>query len=225
MALALVSEFDSAISLVHRVGETLGVAAFAASGALQAVRHNLDIVGILLLAGATALGGGIIRDLIMGRTPPIAFTDLQYVGVALAVGLIVFVWSPPARLTSWPLHVSDAIGLGMFAVLGTVAAFDWGLAAPSAAMLGLTTAIGGGIIRDVLSGEIPAVLRPQQHLYAIPSAVGAGVTALLLDLGWYRPWAGLLCVVLVTAFRLASLRFEWHGPRPWYSKRQGRSDD
>ncbi|EGD55126.1 trimeric intracellular cation channel family protein [Gordonia neofelifaecis] len=214
------SNLDNAASLLHHGGELIGIVAFAASGALLSVRRNLDIVGIVLLAAATALGGGIIRDVIIGKTPPTAFTNLWLVAAAVGTALVIFVWQPPARLTRWPLDVTDAVGLGLFAVTGTVTAYDYGLAAPSAAMLGLTTAIGGGIIRDVLSGTVPAVLRSNEHLYAIPSLAGAAVTAVLLHLDVYRPWVGLLCAGSVTVVRIASLRYGWHGPRPWYTKRE-----
>ncbi|KJR09531.1 trimeric intracellular cation channel family protein [Gordonia sihwensis] len=224
MSVWLSSNLDNAASLVHHGGELAGIVAFAASGALLSVRRDLDVVGIVLLAAATALGGGIIRDVIIGKTPPTAFTDLRLVAVAVATALVIFVWHPPARLTRWPLEVADAVGLGLFAVTGTVTAYEHGLSAPSAAMLGLTTAIGGGIIRDVLSGSVPAVLRSNEHLYAIPSLVGAAVTALLLHLGVYRSWVGLLCAALVTVVRLASLRYGWHGPRPWYTKTARRDD-
>lgn len=214
------SNLDNAATFLHHSGELVGIAAFAASGAILAVRRDLDIVGIVLLAAATALGGGIIRDVIIGRTPPLAFTDLSYVGIAVCVGLVIFVWSPPARLTRWPLDVTDAVGLGLFCVNGTVVAYAFGLAAPSAAMLGLTTAIGGGIVRDVLSGSVPGVLRTGEHLYAIPAVGGAAVTAALLYADVYQAWQGLVIAAAVVVVRLGSLKFGWHGPRPWYTRRK-----
>lgn len=210
---------NDAVSTVQHVGELAGVAAFALSGGLVAVRHRLDIVGILLLAVATALGGGVIRDLIIGNNPPVAFTNMQYLGTAVAAGAVICVWRPPVRLTRWPLDVTDAVGLGLFAVTGTVVAHQAGLNAPGAALLGMTTAIGGGVIRDVLTGQIPSVLRPQQHLYAIPALLCATVVTLLLRYTDYQPWMGLACAVIATALRLASLGLGWHGPEPWYVRR------
>ena len=105
------ASFDDAASAVNFGGEMLGIVAFAASGALLAVRRDLDIVGIVLLAAATALGGGIIRDVIIGKTPPTAFTDLWLVAAAVATGLVIFFWQPPPRLTRWPLEITDAVGL------------------------------------------------------------------------------------------------------------------
>ena len=215
----LAAGIDDAASAVHHIGELVGTVAFAASGAILAVRRNLDIVGIILLAVATALGGGIVRDVLIGNTPPNAFTSLEYIAAAALTGLVVFFWHPPARLTKWPLDLTDAIGLGLFVVTGTVIADAWGLGAPTAALLGLTTGVGGGVIRDVLSGQIPAVLRTDEPLYAIPAFGGAVVTAALLYFDWYRPWVGLLCAALVIVLRLAAIRWDWHGPRPHYVRR------
>lgn len=218
------SNFDDATSALNVGGELLGVIAFAASGAILSVRRDLDIVGIILLAVATALGGGIIRDVMIGKVPPTAFTDLWLVATAAGTALVIFFWQPPARLTRWPLDVTDAVGLGLFVVTGTVTAYEYGLAAPAAAMLGMTTGVGGGIIRDVLSGHVPGVLRSNEHLYAIPAFGGAAATGALLHFGVYRPWIGLLCAAAVIAVRIGSLKFGWHGPRPWYVNRD-RGDD
>lgn len=214
---------NDAVSTVQQVGELAGVAAFALSGGLAAVRRDLDIVGVILLAAATALGGGVMRDLIIGNTPPVAFTNMAYLGTAIAGGVVICLWHPPARLTRWPLDITDAIGLGIFAVVGTVVAHHAGLNAPGAALLGMTTAIGGGVIRDVLTGQVPSVLRPGQHLYAIPALLCATVVALILRYGDYQPWVGLICAVTATALRLASLRYGWHGPQPWHMRRAKRN--
>ena len=218
-AMLLAADIDDAASMVHRVGEMVGTVAFAASGALAAVRRNLDIVGIVFLAATTALGGGMIRDVLVGNTPPTAFTDLRYLAAAAATGLLIFFWHPPQRLTRWPLDVTDAIGLGLFVVTGTAVGYAWGVPAPAAALLGVTTGVGGGVIRDFLSGQVPAILRTDEPLYAIPAFGGAVLTATLMYFDWYRPWMGLLCAAAVIVTRLASIRFGWRGPRPYYVSR------
>lgn len=215
----LVANINETASALHQYGELVGVVAFALSGALVAVRRNMDIVGVLLLAVATALGGGIIRDLIIGNTPPNAFTNMSYAVAAVIGGALICVWHPPSnRMTKWSLEVTDAIGLGLFAVTGTVIAHQWGMSAPGAALLGMTTCIGGGVIRDVLAGQIPTVLRPGQNLYAIPALVCAAVVAVLLRYTDYQPWMGLACAGIAIAIRLGSLRYGWHGPQPWYMR-------
>ncbi|MFM9378556.1 trimeric intracellular cation channel family protein [Gordonia sp. VNK21] len=217
------SGINDAASTVQHAGELVGVVAFALSGALAAERHRMDIVGVLLVAVATALGGGILRDVLIGNTPPNALTDMSYLLAAVLAGAVVCVWRPPAnRYTRWPLDITDAVGLGLFAVTGTVIAHQWGLSAPGSALLGVMTCIGGGVIRDLLCGEVPSVLRPHEYLYAIPALACAATVAVLLRYTNYQAWMGLACAAIAIALRLASLKFGWHGPRPWYHRRAGR---
>ncbi|AVL99260.1 hypothetical protein C6V83_02045 [Gordonia iterans] len=210
---------NETLSVVHHFGEGAAVAAFGAAGALVAVRRQMDVVGILMLSAVTALGGGIVRDVISGTTPPYAFRDMHLLAIAVAAGFLVFLWNPPARLTAWPLDIADAIGLGLFAVTGTILAHDAGLSTPGAALLGMTSAIGGGVIRDVLSGSVPSVLRPGEHLYAIPALLCASAVSLLVRYADYQEWMGMICAAAAIALRLASLRFGWHGPQPRYARR------
>ncbi|MFE9784306.1 trimeric intracellular cation channel family protein [Nocardia salmonicida] len=207
-----VTELDSAVTAVHRGGEMMGVISFAASGALVAVRKRLDLFGMVVMACATALGGGIVRDLLIGRTPPAAFTDLTYLSASILTALVLYFIAPSRRLTKGPLEIADAIGLGLFCVTGTVIADSAGLGAPTAALLGMTTAIGGGVIRDVLSGEVPTVLRPDQDLYAIPALFGAAATAALLSFDLYHAWTGLLAAAGAVGFRLLARHYQWHAP-------------
>ncbi|MFQ6397818.1 trimeric intracellular cation channel family protein [Nocardia sp. KC 131] len=208
----MATQLDSAVNAAQRIGELLGVIAFATSGALLAVRKNLDIFGMAVLACSTALGGGVIRDLLVGRTPPAAFTDLTYLSASLLITLVIFFRHPTSRLTRGPLEVADAIGLGLFCVTGTVVAYSHGTGAPTAALLGMVTAIGGGVIRDVLSGQVPSVLRPDQELYAVPALFGAATTAALLHFGAYRAWTGFLAALVAIAVRLLARRFQWRAP-------------
>ena len=197
-----------------------GTFAFAVSGALLAVRKDYDIVGIAVLACATAFGGGVIRDLIIADRPPAAFTNVRYIGVSLLAAAIIFCWHPPRQVIRGPLNVADAFGLGLFCVTGTVKAHEHGLGAVSAAVLGVVTAAGGGVLRDLLAGQTPAVLRYDQELYALPALVGAGLTAALLRLGVYTQLAGALAAVCAVALRLLALRYHWHAPRARVRKRE-----
>ncbi|RMI32127.1 trimeric intracellular cation channel family protein [Nocardia stercoris] len=211
--LAQPEKFHTAVSVGQQVGEHVGIFAFAVSGALLAVQKKFDIIGIAVLATVTAVGGGIIRDLVIGRTPPIAFTRLSYAVVALAGALLIFCWHPPLRLTRWPLYTTDAFGLGIFCVTGTETAHRSGLGGPSAAIVGVVAAVGGGVLRDLLAGEIPLLLRRDSELYAIPALVGCTATALLIHYGHLDDFTGAIAALAVFALRVLALRYHWHAPQ------------
>ncbi|WP_052091480.1 trimeric intracellular cation channel family protein [Modestobacter caceresii] len=196
-----------------QVLDLIGVFAFAVSGALMAIGRDHDVVGIAILAVVTALGGGITRDLVLGDTPPPAFTRWQYLVVALAAAAVTSVAHPWLGRLSRPLLVFDAAGLGLFCVAGTEKALDHGLAPVAAALLGVTTAVGGGVLRDVLARETPALFRADSELYAVPALVGALVvgTASTSDADGPALGAGVACAVFVV--RVLALQRHWRGPR------------
>jgi hypothetical protein len=130
--------------------DLVGIAVFGVSGALTGVGKSLDLFGVLFLSVATALGGGFLRDALIGATPAAALTDGRYLVVPVVVGLIVFYVHPVMSRLSRMLLLVDAAGLGLFAVAGTRKALDFGVPAVGACGIGLLTAIGGGLIRDVL---------------------------------------------------------------------------
>ncbi|GAB4589073.1 trimeric intracellular cation channel family protein [Nocardia sp. IFM 10818] len=204
-------ELGTAVDAAQQVGNMVGVFAFGASGALLAVRRGFDVVGIAVLSICTATGGGIMRDLVIGRIPPAAFVQLSYAITALLAGALIFFWHPPRRLVRTPLLVADAIGLGIFCVTGTVTAFQHGLSATSAAALGVVTAVGGGVVRDVLAGVTPSVLSDGE-LYAVPALLGSVVTALLLHYGQYTFWTGGLAGAGAVGLRLLALWRHWRAP-------------
>ena len=203
----------SAVTIGHQILDYLGTLAFGLSAALVAVDKKFDVVGLIVLSMVTAVGGGLVRDLIIGRNPPTAFTDLSHLGIALAAAALVFVWQPPADLTGWPLQLTDALGLGVFCVTGTVIAAHSGLAAPSAALLGGLTAVGGGVIRDLLAGETPLLLRPDSEIYAIPAMLGASTTAALIHYGRYSDLSGTGAALGAFGLRMLALRYHWHAPQ------------
>ena len=211
--LVYATDWDSAALWTRNAGDLIGTAAFAISGALLAIRRDFDIVGALTLAAMTACGGGVIRDLIIGKTPPTAFVDLRYLAVAVLSALVVFVWSPPARLLGRPLDLADALGLGAFCVTGTVTAANHGLGPASSALLGVVTAVGGGVIRDVLAGRTPSILRPDQEIYAIPALFGAAITAVLIGYGHFNALTGGAVAASVFLFRALALHFRWRAPQ------------
>jgi uncharacterized membrane protein YeiH len=193
--------------------DLIGIAAYAVSGALVAIDRDHDVVGIVVLAVVTALGGGIIRDLLLGDTPPPAFTTWQYLVVALSAAAVTSVAHPWLGALGRPLVVFDAAGLGFFAVAGTQKALDHGLEPVAAALLGVTTAVGGGVLRDVLARETPALFRAGSELYALPALVGclAFGTAAALDVESPVLAAGTAAAVSVV--RLLAVLRHWHGPR------------
>src|SRR6185503_6360808 len=159
-----------------------GTLAFAVNGALTALRvARLDIVGVVTLGMITALGGGIIRDVLLGTLPPATFTDWRYLAVAAGGGLIAFLFSRTlARFTS-AIDVLDAAGLGLFAVTGAGRALELGVGPVQAIILGAVTGVGGGTVRDVLIRQVPGVL--SSGLYAIPALVGAALVVVADSVG------------------------------------------
>ncbi len=190
-----------------------GVAVFAVSGGLLAVRQRLDIVGVLTLAVVTGLGGGVIRDVIIGDVPPPGLADWRYLVTASVAGLLTF-WAHPAlERTVRLVNVFDAFGLGLFAVAGAVKASEYGLGPVPAALLGMVTGIGGGMIRDVLADRVPVVLS-NGELYAIPAVAGATVAVVGYHLDAPTAWLALPAAALTIAWRLLAIWRGWHAPLP-----------
>lgn len=197
------------------VPDLVGTFAFAISGALLAIRRDFDVVGIAILSVATALGGGILRDLVLGATPPVAFARWEYLAVPLAAGAVAFFAHPELERLTGTLLVFDAAGLGVFCVGGTVKSLEYGLSPLAAAILGVVTAVGGGVLRDVLARETPALVRPDSELYAVPAVVGAIVVAVVWKLGAYTAGVGLAAASGIFVIRCLALRWHWRGPRAW----------
>ncbi|WP_425956954.1 trimeric intracellular cation channel family protein [Xylanimonas sp. McL0601] len=193
--------------------ELAGVFFAALSGGLAGVRKSFDVFGVLVLAWVTGLGGGVVRDLLIGATPPVGIANWRFVTTALAAGVVIFFLHPSVERMRRTVIVLDAWGLGFFVLLGTMKglAVDAGLLA--SVMVGVLTGIGGGILRDILVGEVPLVLADRQ-LYAIPAFVGAAVTAALWSSGLLVLWTQVLVVLLVSGIRLLSLRRGWVVPAP-----------
>lgn len=156
--------------------DLVGIAVFAASGALTGVQKQLDIFGVVFLSGVTALGGGFVRDALIGATPVAALADWRYLVTPAVVGVLVFFVHPAVARLARPLVLLDAAGLGLFAAAGTGKAIDHGIGPVGSVGIGMITAIGGGILRDVLVSEIPAVLH--REIYATAALVGAAVVVL-----------------------------------------------
>lgn len=189
-----------------------GIFVFAISGGLIGVRKGLDVFGVLVLAGATGLGGGFLRDVLIGAVPPAALADWRYLVVPVTAGLVTFWFHPALGRMERTVTVFDAFGLGLFCVAGALKALDYGLGPLPAALMGALTAVGGGMLRDLLAGRVPVVLRSE--LYATPALVGAAV-AVVGDASALPTWTvAIPAATLATTWRLVSVWRGWNAPRP-----------
>ncbi|MFF6999268.1 trimeric intracellular cation channel family protein [Streptomyces sp. NPDC008313] len=203
---------------VQHTLDLIGIFVFAISGALLAVRKNFDVFGMAVLAEVTALGGGLLRDVVIGAVPPAAFTDLGYFITPMFATLLVFFLHPQVERIQVGVNVFDAAGLGLFCVAGTTKAYAYGLGLTASAALGLGTAVGGGVLRDVLANEVPSLLRWDRDLYAVPAIVGATMVALCLHYDALTPFTSGLAVVTAFVLRLLAMRYHWRAPRAWHRR-------
>jgi len=203
---------------VQHTLDLVGIFVFAISGALLAVRKNFDVFGIAVLAEVTALGGGLFRDLVIGAVPPAAFTDLGYFLTPLLAALLVFFLHPEVERIQLGVNIFDAAGLGLFCVAGTTKAYEYGLGLTASATLGLATAVGGGVLRDVLANEVPSLLRWDRDLYAVPAIVGSALVALCIRYDALNAFTSALAVVTTLMLRLLAMRYHWRAPRAWHRR-------
>lgn len=182
-----------------------GIAVFAITGALAAMEKRLDVFGVLVLAIITALGGGTIRDILMARMPPFYFDEWIYLAVATGAALLVLLFYR-LFLKLWrPLTLFDALGLGLFTIIGAQKALNANYTLAPVLILGMITGIGGGMLRDVLRGEIPFVLR--KEIYALASLAGALVFYVAWPMAHLpEPVAMLLGAGVTTTVRLVSVK-------------------
>ncbi|WP_274562212.1 trimeric intracellular cation channel family protein [Streptomyces spiramyceticus] len=209
---------------VQHALDLAGIFVFAISGALLAVRKNFDVFGIAVLAEVTALGGGLLRDLIIGAVPPAAFTDLGYFTTPLVAAALVFFLHPEVERIQGSVNTFDAAGLGLFCVTGTTKAYDHGLGLTASAALGLATAVGGGVLRDVLANEVPSLLRWDRDLYAVPAMVGATMVAVCIRFDVLNAATSGVAVVTAFVLRLLAMHYHWRAPRAW-NRSSAKSED
>ena len=190
-----------------------GTFAFALNGALTAIKvARLDIVGVITLGMFTALGGGMIRDVLLGALPPATFSDWRYLTVAAVGSLVAFIFGRGLDRWANPILVLDAAGLSLFAVSGALKGLDFGVGPAQAVILGAVTAVGGGTLRDVLIREVPAVLT--SGLYAIPALVGAFVVVGADQLGVGDTLGAVVGAVVCFVIRMVGVRFGLEAPGP-----------
>ncbi len=206
------------VATVSHPGSTLqlaldlsGTFVFGLNGALTAMEaENLDVVGVVVLAVITALGGGVIRDVLIGALPPAAFKDWRYLAVGGGAGIAAFfarqLWVRIKR----SITVFDAAGLALFCVTGTTTAFAAHLGPFQSAVLGTITGVGGGTVRDIVIRKVPTVL--SSGLYAIPAACGATLTALALEFHFYGGAIAVVAAALCFVIRMAGVHFDLNVP-------------
>ncbi len=187
-----------------------GTFAFGLVGAMAGVRRRLDFYGVMVLAFVTSTFGGISRDLLIGAVPPAALNDWRYLAVSLAAGTIAFAWYDAIEKLRSSVLMLDAAGLAFFCVAGAEKALAFGLSPVMAALLGMLTGVGGGMVRDILLAEVPSVLRSE--FYAVAALAGAGLVVageyLQLPSVPVAIAGGALCLGL----RVAAIRRGWHLP-------------
>ena len=192
--------------------DLVGIFVFAITGALVGVRKDLDIFAVLVLAATTGLGGGFLRDVLIGAVPPAALADWRYLLVPVAAGLITFFYHPLLGRIERTVTVFDAAGLSLFCVTGALKAMEFGLGPVPAALLGMLSGIGGGIVRDVLTGRVPLVFRGE--LYATPALLGATIAVLGHQAGLHTSLVAVPAAAACFGWRLVAVRRGWNAPRP-----------
>jgi uncharacterized membrane protein YeiH len=187
-----------------------GTFVFAISGAMAGVKRRVDVFGALVLSLVAASSGGIVRDVLIGAVPPAAFRDWRYFAVSLLAGVVTLRWHSIVERLRNPVQLFDAAGLALFAVSGTYKALRFDLGPLSAALLGMVSGIGGGMVRDLLVAEVPAVLRAE--IYALAALAGAAVVVLGNRLGFPSSLATTAGALLCFAIRFLALRRGWRLP-------------
>src|SRR5271154_184683 len=189
-----------------------GTLVFAVEGAMAAVNGNLDLIGIMALAFCTALGGGIIRDTLLGALPPAALRDWRYPTIALTAAVLVFFLHEYVRaVPMMAIQILDAAGLAIFAIAGTEKALQYKMSPLVAVLLGTITGVGGGTVRDVLLNQVPTVLRFE--VYASAALVGAACMVVATKIRFPAKWAASVGVVACFLLRVVSLWQHWNVPR------------
>ena len=191
--------------------DLIGIFVFALSGGVLAVRHRLDLFGVLVLACLTAVTGGIVRDVLIGAIPPASLADWRYLATAMLAGMVTFWWHGSIERLRNPVQLFDAAGLALFAVLGTGKALAFGLSPFAATLLGIITGIGGGIARDLLVARTPVVLQ-QTELYAVAAMVGGGTVAIAHAFDWPQAPAMVVGALLCFGLRFGAIRRGWRLP-------------
>ncbi|MFX1676853.1 trimeric intracellular cation channel family protein [Paraburkholderia sp. A2WS-5] len=194
----------------YTVLDLVGTFAFAISGAVAARQRRLDLFGIIVVTFMVACGGGIVRDVSIGAIPPAGLSNWAYLAVSLLAAALTIAAYPKVRRLRHPVLFFDAIGLGLFAVSGAQKAWIWTNSAETAILLGMVSAVGGGVLRDILLSRVPAIL--EREIYASAALLGAALQVGLNAAEWSSSWTPWVATAACVALRLAALHFGWRLP-------------
>jgi uncharacterized membrane protein YeiH len=199
------------VTIVIQILDLFGTMAFAVTGAFKAIEHKSDIVGIIILSTITGVAGGVIRDITFGKLPPTAVVNPLYITITLSTAIVIFFLYPSLKRHSDLFLKFDAIGLGVFTIIGSIFAYNmFGLNFLAMSISGVLTAIGGGILRDVFVNEIPMVF--VKEFYASASFLGVVILFTLLSINTNLSLAAIIAMIMTTSIRLIAVKFRWNLP-------------
>ncbi|MFP3193909.1 MAG: trimeric intracellular cation channel family protein [Caldivirga sp.] len=207
------------MNIVLTVTNYIGIVAFAVSGSMKAIRKGMDLLGVIVLGFVTALGGGIISNVLLGIYPPVNLTYLPYPLTAIAAGVATFVFYRFFNNVGKPLIYADAVGLGAFSASGASLAYSVSHNPLLVTLVGAITAVGGGVVRDLLANEIPMVLT--REFYATAAIIGSLTYFMLRLIGLGDSTSALVSMIATIALRFVAVRFRWELPRRVISESAG----
>lgn len=200
------------IIIVIQILDLFGTMAFAVTGAFKAIEHKSDIVGIIILSTITGIAGGVIRDITFGKLPPTAVVNPLYITITVSTAIVIFFLYPSLKKHSDLFLKFDAIGLGVFTIIGSIFAYNmFGLNFLAMSISGVLTAIGGGILRDVFVNEIPMVF--VKEFYASASFLGVVILFTLFSINTNVSLSAIIVMIITTSIRLIAVKFQWDLPR------------
>jgi uncharacterized membrane protein YeiH len=199
------------VTIVIQILDLFGTMAFAVTGAFKAIEHKSDIVGIIILSTITGVAGGVIRDITFGKLPPTAVVNPLYITITVSTAIVIFFLYPSLKKHSDLFLKFDAIGLGVFTIIGSIFAYNiFSLNFLAMSISGVLSAIGGGILRDVFVNEIPMVF--VKEFYASASFLGVVILFALLSINTNLSLAAIIAMIMTTSIRLIAVKFQWNLP-------------
>ncbi|PVU73309.1 hypothetical protein DDW10_02265 [Sulfolobales archaeon SCGC AB-777_J03] len=198
------------MDLVLTVTNVVGIIAFSVAGSLKAIERRMDLLGVLTLGFSTSLAGGIIADVLLGKFPPSNLTEVQYPAIAIVSSALTFAFFRKLSKLRRPLLYADALGLGAFTASGASLAYSVDPNPVLVTLVGTITAVGGGVLRDVLANEVPLVLT--RDFYATAAIIGSLAYYALAYLGLFRGYLTAVVLLLTFALRVAAIRRNWRLP-------------